>query len=278
MSPFPFLLERVSGILDIQPDHWEFRDFKGSHGTCTFFTRGRSRRDADGEHIEVAIAGRGVRLDDHLREALLKEEMQRIWATFEPEGAVDFDGNLSIVPVEGKDLVPEIALTVVPLRCRVTPKFFKYALSDLQGKVRYEKGTVELEDVTASHGATKVTIDRGIVQLKPGGGFLADLLYLHGNPLVTDPDFIAALPPALQKGVGAIAVEGPVEVRTRCTSTLRQEPGRRASTGTARPRWATISTARRYTPGSSWKTFTGPSPCEAGTTATISTGPQETSM
>jgi hypothetical protein len=214
-EPFPFLLERVSGILDIQPDHWEFRDFKGSHGTCTFFTRGRSRRDADGEHIEVAIAGRGVRLDDNLKKALLKEEMQRIWATFEPEGAVDFDGNLSIVPVEGKEPVPEIALTVVPLHCRVTPKFFKYALSDLQGKVRYEKGTVELEDVTASHGATKVTIDRGIVQLKPGGGFLADLLYLHGNPLVTDPDFIAALPPALQKGVGAIAVEGPVEVRTR---------------------------------------------------------------
>jgi hypothetical protein len=53
------------------------------------------------------------------------------------------------------------------------------------------------------------------VQLKPRGGFIADLLDLHGEPLLTDPEFVAALPPALQKAVGALAVEGPLEVQTR---------------------------------------------------------------
>ncbi|HEX5270071.1 MAG TPA: hypothetical protein VFW33_06280, partial [Gemmataceae bacterium] len=215
-EPFPYTLEQVSGVLDIQPDHWEFHHFKGTHGDATFYTGGRSRRDADGkEWVEVAIAGRGVRLDDDLKQSLLKEEMQHVWATFEPEGTIDFDGDLHITPSDGKAGVPDIALTVVPHRCRVTPRFFKYSLSDLEGRVRYEKGTVELENVSARHGATKVTLDRGVVRLKPGGGFLADLLELHGDPLVTDGDFLAALPPGLQKGVGALAVEGPLSVRTR---------------------------------------------------------------
>jgi hypothetical protein len=217
---FPFRLEKVSGVLDIQPDHWEFRDFRGSHGDCGFFTAGRSWREAGGkERVEVAIAGRGVRLDDDLKKSLVtKEETQRTWATFNPEGRIDFDGTVHIgPPVDGKEPQPDIALTVLPRGCRVTPKFFPYALSELRGKVRYEKGTVELENITARHDDTRVTLDRGIVQLKPDGGFRADLLYLHGNPLRTDPDFLDALSanPALQKAVGALAVEGPLEVHTR---------------------------------------------------------------
>jgi hypothetical protein len=215
-DPFPIELKEVSGVLDIQPDHWEFRDFTGRHGGATFYTGGRSRRDADGkEWVEVAIAGRNVRLDDDLKTALVKDELKRVWALFDPEGAINFDGDVRIAPAEGKEPLPDISLTVVPLKCRVTPKFFKYTLSDLEGKVRYDKGTVELENIKATHGGTKVALDRGVVRLKPGGGFLADLLYLHGEPLVTDADFLAALPPPLQKGVSALAVDGPLAVRTR---------------------------------------------------------------
>jgi hypothetical protein len=213
---FRYSLDNVSGVLDIRPDHWEFHDFRGSHGDCTLFTSGRSWRDVSGrEHVEVALSGEGVRLDDDLKNALVRKEMQRVWATFRPEGRIDFDGTLRIEPGAGEELEPDIALTVWPRGCRVTPQFFAYALDDLRGKVRYERGTVELGNITARHGDTRVTLDRGIVQLKPGGGFLADLLYLHGNPLVTDHDFITALPPALQKGVGALAVSGPLEVHTR---------------------------------------------------------------
>ncbi len=217
---FPFRLEQVSGVLDIQPDHWEFRDFRGTHGGCTFFTAGRSwRRPGAKERVEVAIAGRGVRLDDDLKKALArKDEMLRTWATFNPEGQIDFDGTIDIGPlIDGKEPQPDITLTVWPRGCRVTPRFFAYTLDDLRGKVRYEKGTVELENITAAHGDTRVTLDRALVQLKPDGGFRADLLYLHANPLVTDRDFLDALAtnPALQKAVGALAVDGPMEVHTR---------------------------------------------------------------
>ncbi len=40
---FPYPLEDVTGVLDIQPDHWEFRDFRGTHKGCEFRTQGHSR-------------------------------------------------------------------------------------------------------------------------------------------------------------------------------------------------------------------------------------------
>jgi hypothetical protein len=212
---FPYRLEQVEGTLDIRPDHWEFHDFKGRHGACTFITSGRSRRDGDKEHIDVVLKGRDVPLDRDLRESLLKEQMQRTWATFNPEGTIDFDGTIHLVAEKGRELEPDIALTVRPQGCRVTPRFFRYTLADLCGKVRYEKGTVEVENLSARHGATKVAVDRAVVQLKPGGGFKADLVSLHADPLVTDADFLAALPPAIQKGVAGLAVEGPLAVHTR---------------------------------------------------------------
>jgi hypothetical protein len=218
-DPFPVRLEKVHGTLIIEPDHWEFRKFEGAHGAGKFFTGGRSRRGPDGkDHVEIGIAGRGVLLDDDLRAALVgakRDEWQRVWATFNPEGQIDFDGTVNLPPSEGKEPVPEIVLTVLPRGCRVTPKFFAYALDDLRGRVHYEKGTVELENVTAAHNATRVAIDHAVVQLKPGGGFKADLLDLHGDPLIADGDFIAALPEALRKAVAALSVQGPLTVRTR---------------------------------------------------------------
>jgi hypothetical protein len=218
-DPFPLKLFNVSGTLEILPDHWEFRQFQGTHADGTFYTAGRSWRAADGrEHVQVAIAGRGVPLDDDLRAALVgtrHEDWQRAWLTFSPEGQIDFDGTLNLAPEDGKELVPEIVLTVLPRGCRVTPRFFAYTLDDLRGRVHYEKGTIDLVAISARHGATRVTLDRGLVQLKPGGGFIADLVNLHGDGLVTDAAFIAALPPTLQRGVAALAIQGPLEVRTR---------------------------------------------------------------
>ena len=117
-DPFHYQLEKVKGTLDIQHDHWEFRKFQASHGEGMFYTAGRSRGAADGkEHVEVAIAGRGVKLDADLQNAL-REDMQRTWDTFKPEGTVDFDGTLHILPGEAKDParepMPDITLTVLP--------------------------------------------------------------------------------------------------------------------------------------------------------------------
>ena len=221
---FPLLLNKVEGILDIEPDHWTFHHFKANHGDCTFYTGGRSWHDpvTKEEHIEIGIAGRGVLLDEDLREALVNNnnknrDLKRTWDTFSPSGQIDFDGTIRMVPARGPDAPPDISLTVWPQKCQMTPAFFRYTLADLTGKVRYENGVVELEDIRAAHNGTNIRLDRAVVQLKKDGGFVADLVNLHADPLVTDSDFLKALQdnPGLQKAVGALAVEGSLRVDTR---------------------------------------------------------------
>src|SRR5262249_9113216 len=64
---FPYPLERVSGILDIQPDHWEYRDFRGIHGNAEFRTSGRS---LEGDRVKIEIHGKGFSFDDDLHAAI----------------------------------------------------------------------------------------------------------------------------------------------------------------------------------------------------------------
>ena len=72
--------------------------------------------------------------------------------------------------------------------------------------------------MAAHHGPTRVSLDQGVVELKQtrGGGFKADLLSLHVNPVTVDADLIAALPPSLARGLSTgWEFQGPLEVNTR---------------------------------------------------------------
>jgi hypothetical protein len=216
-EPFPFRIDNISGVLEIQPDNsFEFRDFQGTHGNAVFSTRGRSVQREDGEYVHVNIGGRAVTLDDNLRTAL-PQELQRTWKSFNLAGRVDFDGTLTIPPQQpdGPKVKPALDLTVQARGCTIQPEFFRYALTKLNGKIHYAQDTVELENLIASHAGTLVHVNRGVVLLRPGGGFQADLTYLHATPLIVDADFLQALHEPLRKGLTALSVKGPLELHTR---------------------------------------------------------------
>ena len=219
-KPFPLELTDVTGVLDIHPDEsFDFHDFFGRHGDATFATRGRSVLREGIKYVQVAIAGRGVALDKALYDALLDPELKSNWRKFNPDsnGRIDFDGTVTIPPVPPNEekVKPEIDLTVQARGCKIKPDFFRYSLDEVYGKVHYVRNTVELEDLRARHGDTLVRVDHGVVQFLPGGGFVADMTYLHATPLVSDGDFLKAVPEPLRKGLTALDVQGPTELHTR---------------------------------------------------------------
>src|SRR5262249_53660149 len=67
---FPYPLEDVSGTLEIQPDHWEFRDFRGSHKGCECRTWGGSQETPQGERMHIDIRVTNLLLDQELEAAL----------------------------------------------------------------------------------------------------------------------------------------------------------------------------------------------------------------
>jgi hypothetical protein len=214
---FPYKLENVAGVLDIHPDQtWAFHDFRGTHGSGVFFTSGRCLRREDGDHVQVEIVGRHAPLHPDLQEAL-PPELQRLWNTLNPTGSVDFDGTLAIPPQppDAVKVKPDVDLVLQPRGCTIQPAFFGYRLDDLHGKVHYAGNRVELENMTARHGPSRVHLDKGVVELKPQGGFRADLTYLHAQDLAVDADLLKALREPLRKGLAAVEVHGPLEVHTR---------------------------------------------------------------
>jgi hypothetical protein len=211
---FPYRLENVSGVLDVlSPERWEAYDFRGRHGDGLLYVSGRGWPSPEGRRVRVEVAGRGVDLDDDLKTALRPQELGRTWETFAPSGRIDFDGTIDVPP--GQPAKPDIDLTVQPRGCAIRPRFFPYPLSDLRGTLHYAHDTVELENMTARHDRSILSLDRGVVRLKPGGGFKADLTALRGSPLVPDADFANALRKPLHEAWKALDVQGPLDFRTR---------------------------------------------------------------
>lgn len=208
---FPYPLEHVSGTLDILPDHWEFRDFKGDHGSAHVSCRGRSAAQTDGDHVGVDITGAEVPLDSELAAALM-QDLKGVWNGFAPRGHIDFTAHVECPPGDQK---PDIDVTVSAKGCTVRPLFFPYELRDVSAKIHYANRRVQVSDVRARHGGTVVALDGGDVRMKDEGGVWAEFKSVRCTPAVPDAEFVAALPPLLRQVCRSLKLKDPVEVQTR---------------------------------------------------------------
>ena len=215
---FPYPLEHVGGILDIQEDHWEFRDFAGRRGAADVHCRGRSARAADGEHVGVDIEGTNVPLDGELYAALMPD-LKEAWSTFSPKGHIAFNAHVEVPP--GSDSKPDVDVKVTAAACSVRPAFFPYDLNDLSASIHYGKREVYVDNVRARHGSTVIALDGGDVRLKDQGGVWAQFNSVRCSPVQPDADFLNALPRLLREVCVSLKLKDPVDLQTRLTIETR---------------------------------------------------------
>jgi hypothetical protein len=209
---FPYPMENVTGVLDIQPGHWEFRDFQGSHKGGRFRSRGSSTPQGTGNHLQVEISGEKIALDPELEAALTKQPvLKTAWKKLAPSGRMDFTAHVDQLPGQ---TTPEISVSVTPLGAAIHPEFFPCDLIDVRGLVEYRKNEVKLKKLSARHGLTMLTLQEGKVYLNPNADVSVDLIDLSSNYIVLDAEMRQALPPALAKACAALQLNDPVSVRT----------------------------------------------------------------
>jgi hypothetical protein len=207
---FPYPVENVHGILDIQPDHWEFRDFHGTHNGAWFETHGGSFVTTDGDGVAIAITGDNVPLDGEMRQAMVRQpHLQTTWEELSPGGRIYFEAQIHDFP-KRKD--PDIAVLVKPQGATMRPRFFPYDLANVRGSVYYHADEVTIQEMSAQHGYTRLRMKDGKVLLKPDGGFSVDLRQLAGNPVLPDAEFVGALPPALRTMVHNLQLQDRVSL------------------------------------------------------------------
>jgi hypothetical protein len=248
---FPLPLEDVSGILDIQPDHWECRDFRGVHNGAVIQVEGYSYKAPHAEpaqpaagvqavaahaphqeRIQLTIRGQGLALGKSFEEALEKAEvpcrpeLQMAWRTLRPSGQLSFAAVVNECPARPQDI--DVA---VNLRgCEMRPRFFDYALNGVSARVRYVnndrvKGGIYLNDFRASHGPTALSVRQGVVLLQGSNGLYTWLQGVKAAGLAADDDLLRALPAALRKGLDALKVRGPFDLTTALVVDTTKDAG-----------------------------------------------------
>jgi hypothetical protein len=226
---FPYPVEEISGTLDILPDHWEFRDFRGRHKGAEVYARGRSEPTPTGDRVSLEIQGSNVLLDEEL-EAALQPGLKQTWKELAPAGRLSFVARAEHAPGATD---PDLDVSVQPVGCSFRPAFFPYGLDVVPGPdgepaalVRYYRGEVTLKNLRARHGATALRLRDGTVYVKQGGGSFVNLADLEVSPLVPDADFYQALPPGLQRAFETLQLRQPIALRTRLTVDVPAEPER----------------------------------------------------
>jgi hypothetical protein len=226
---FRYPLKDVRGTLDLLPDHWEFRDFQGVRNQGEFRASGRSYPAPPGHaaedcRIAVVIQGSNVGLDKDLKEALDAFPcMARAWETFKPAGRMNFTTRIDQMPRQPQDLDVDVDVR----GCAIDPTFFPYALTELSGNFHYGKNRLQMADVRARHGGTRVYVPRGEVALYASGGLFADLPELRADPVFPNQDFLKALPAALKTLCESLELraEDALDLKTRLVVSLPGEPG-----------------------------------------------------
>ena len=181
----------MTGTLDIQPDHWEIRGFRGTHKGGEFAAEGRSYPTPEGD-VDIRIGGNNILLDAELQ-AALQPELRGTWGRFAPTGRIHFQGQVGL-QLGVANRPPQIDVTVSPRGCAIKPDFFPYLLDDLRGEVHYANGQVDLQQLSARHGDTVLSLGHGSVRLYPGGGMRAELTNIQGNPVLPNAELLDALP------------------------------------------------------------------------------------
>jgi hypothetical protein len=210
---FPYPVEEVTGTLDIQPNHWEFSDFRGSHKGATVQAAGWFQQSSQGNRLHIQLQGENLVLDSELEGALKERELKQAWTTLSPAGRVQFR---ALVNRHGES-PPEIEVGLVPNGCSIKPTFFPYALEDLTGSIHYARRWVHVENLRARHGPTRVALNQAQIFVKPEGGVWADLSNLQAQQLIPDAELLDALPPILRQGCEGLRLQDPLEFSTHLT-------------------------------------------------------------
>ncbi|MCI0683886.1 MAG: AsmA-like C-terminal region-containing protein [Gemmataceae bacterium] len=214
-TEFPYPLTKVSGFISVTPTAWEFRDFEAWHGAGLVKVHACSRAARDRgavPGIYVEITGKDILFDADLHNAVrAKPGLAKAWATFQPSGRLNFTAT-----IERRGPQPEDVDVRVDVKGpNVRPIFFPYPLADVAGHFHFRDQRLELRRLCAKHGDARWYLEKGTVEVHPGGAFYADLPDLQAEQLLLDRDLLGAFPPKLRAAAAALRLRDPLRVKTR---------------------------------------------------------------
>ncbi|MBP3957338.1 hypothetical protein J8F10_19000 [Gemmata sp. G18] len=242
-TAFPYPLEKLKGRLVIHttstedrtppgaprrppPDRDEiiFDDFTAVHAGALVRMHGSRRPvpDTPDHKLVIHVGGTNVPLDADLRTALGAVKADNVWATLAPTGTLTFTAAVDVLdrgPTAARpdfdpplDPATDAKVTFAFRGPTVTPKFFPYELTEIEGWLEYKNNRLDVARMSGSHGASRVKLDAGDIRFYPDGAVWANLGGIEMKPCVVDEALKKALPGKLGPAIDELQFRGGAEL------------------------------------------------------------------
>jgi len=210
---FPYPLGNISGVIERNDDHWDFREFVGTNDTGRISCEGELDVTPEGSRWALRFAGTNVPLEEELRDALGQPHMQRLWNDLRVRGMVDLDATVRRLPGEEKATLTFLEARLDPETTSIEPVWFPYRMENLHGTLVYRDGHVSSAGrLESRHGRTRMwaSVDCGFPE---DGTWHVQLNDLFIDRLSPDRELISALRGRLKEEVELLNPSGPVNLR-----------------------------------------------------------------
>ena len=158
-SKFPYLMERMEGVLELTEEKIVFNELRCKHDEVDLTIDGYS---SVGEQVgyDMRISSSNMYLDDDVYSAL-DEKQRRLWGTFSPSGFAKIDYRF----ICGQDGRKQKRLGVELLDADAVYQHFPYQLENLTGAVVIEHDKLTFESVTACYDdGRKITLNGSVTE------------------------------------------------------------------------------------------------------------------
>ena len=210
-AKFPYPIGNIRGTLEMLDKQWTFRNLEGTNDTGRITCEGELGPTPEGTQLVLRLAGQDVPLEEELRDALGRPNMQRLWNDLKLTGMVDLSAEVRYLAGR-KQLSVAFRAEPQSQTTTIEPAYFPYRMENLRGVLTYRDGHVTIERFQAEHGDVKLSATVACDFL-PDGSWHLHLGGLSVDRLRPDRELIQALPERLKKAVVELNPDGPINLR-----------------------------------------------------------------
>ncbi len=207
----PYQVSRLSGRLEVHPDHCSFTNMRGENGEARIEASGRVDLMGPGKYAaDVILHADRLRFDDQLRRAL-PHEWQATWTLLNPGGYSTVDSHvvagypdpkkpdrtqLTVRVIEDDEAQVKLRLRPAPGTPGLRPGdvIELPVMRDVSGLFHFDNGLVTMTDVNFLFREAPVNFRSGSVRLETTGQFALKVQNLEVNRLRLDADLRRIMP------------------------------------------------------------------------------------
>lgn len=154
---FPYLIEHITGTVDIDNKKVVLNDLKAKHNKVDLALNGFTDI-VDGEPVyDVQVTSDNMLMDRDLYKALTTPQ-KKLWFIFAPSGIAKVDQKL----VKRPGAKPETSLKVELVDIESIYQHFPYPLKNLTGTVLFRQGKLELKDIRSHYDDKTITLNGNV--------------------------------------------------------------------------------------------------------------------